>query len=86
LEERDITAKFMYRTKRNAGNLVTEVNLTRKQILNTRMKICWVICNVDNYIHLNRCFKCSKYNHRLADCKDEDTCPLCRGRQKLRNA
>jgi predicted fused transcriptional regulator/phosphomethylpyrimidine kinase len=48
LEESDITAKFIYRTKRNTRNLVTEVNFhTRKKIMNTRMKIGWVICNVD---------------------------------------
>jgi hypothetical protein len=80
LEERDVTAKFIYRTKRNVRNLVVEVNChTRKQILNTRMKIGWVICNVDNYIHVNRCFKCSRYNHRLPDCRGEET-----GRHKLR--
>ena len=57
LEERDIIPKFIYRTKRNARNLVIEVTChTRKQILNTRMKIGWVICRVEDYIHVNRCF------------------------------
>ena len=84
LEERDITAKFFYITKKKARNLVIEVNShTRKQILNARMKIGWAICNVDDYIHVNRCFKCSRYNHRLADCRGEETCPLCTGRHKL---
>jgi len=29
-------------------------NMTRKQILNTRIKVRWVICNVGDYIHANR--------------------------------
>ena len=83
MEERDITAEFIYRTKRYARNLVTEVNShTRKQILNT--KVGWVIYNVDDYIQVSRCFKCSRYNHKLADCRGEETCPLCTGRHKLR--
>jgi len=54
LEEDAITATFIYRTKRNARNLVVEVNFhTRKQIMNTRMKIGWVICNVNDYTHVH---------------------------------
>ena len=82
LEESNITAKFIYRTKKNTRNLVIEVNShTRKKIMNTRTKIGWVICNIDDYIHVNRCFKCSRYNHRLVDCRGAETCPLCTGRQ-----
>jgi hypothetical protein len=70
LEERDITTKFFYRTKRITGNLVIEVNShTRKKIRNTRGKIGWEICKADDYVHVDRCFKCSRYNHRLADCR-----------------
>jgi hypothetical protein len=43
-----------------------------------------VICNVDEYIQENRRFKCSRYNSRLADYRDIETCPLCTGRHKLR--
>ena len=39
--------------------------------MNTRMKIGWEICNVDDYIQVNRCFRCSRYNHRFADCREE---------------
>jgi len=52
--------------------------------MNTRMTTGWVICKVDDYIQVNRCFKCSRYNHRLADCRGEETCPLCTGSHKLR--
>ena len=85
MEERDITAKFIYRTKRNTRNVVIEVNShTRKKIMNSRMKIGWVICRVDDYLHVNRCFKCSRFNHRLTDCRREETCSLCTGKHKLR--
>jgi hypothetical protein len=85
LKDTDITAKLIYRMKRNTRNLVIEVNSqTWKKIMNTRMKIGWVICNVADYIHINRCFKCSRYNHRLADCRGEETYPLCAERHKLR--
>jgi hypothetical protein len=54
LDESDFSAMFIYSTKRNARNLVVEVKSnTRKQILNTRMKMGWVICKVDDYIHVN---------------------------------
>ena len=77
LERRDIIGKFIYRTKRNARNLVIEVKShTLKQVLNTRMKMGWVIRNVAHYIQINRRFKCSRCNHRLAECRGEETCPL----------
>jgi hypothetical protein len=57
LEESDITEKFIYRTKRNTRNLVIEVNShTLKKIINIRTKIEWLICNVADYVHVNKCF------------------------------
>jgi len=46
---------------------------TRKQTMNARIKIGWVICNVDDYVQVNRCFKCSKYNDGLAECRGEES-------------
>ena len=75
----------MYRTKRNVRNTVIEVTShARNQLMNTRIKTGWVICKEADYIHVNRCFKCSRNNHRLADCRGEETCPLCTGKHKLR--
>jgi len=56
----------------------------RKLLMNTRIKIGWVICKAAVYIHVSRCFKCSRYNHRLADCRSEETCPVCTGKHKLK--
>jgi hypothetical protein len=41
------------------------------------MKLGWNMCNVEDYIKINRCYKCSKFNHRAQDCKGELTCPIC---------
>jgi len=38
---------------------------------------------MEEYVAVNRCFKCSRYNHRDRDCIGEDTCPLCAGRHRL---
>ena len=34
------------------------------------------MCNVDDYIKVNRCYKCSRFNRRAQDCKGELTCPI----------
>ena len=85
LGECDNVAKFIYTMKRNTRNPVTDVSShTREQIMNTRMKIGWVKCKVNDYIQVNRYFKCSRYNHRLADCRREKTYPICTRRHKVR--
>jgi len=84
LDEGDLQDKCIYRTKRNLRNLVIEViPHARKLIMNTRIKIEWVICKAADYIQISRCFKCSRYNHRFADCRGEETCPPCTGKHKL---
>ena len=39
---------------------------------------------IRTYIVANRCFKCSRFNHRFRDCRGEETCPLCAGNHKLK--
>ena len=85
MDEGDLQVKYIYRTKINLRNMVIEVtSYARKLLMNTRIKIGWVICKEADYIHVSRCFKCSRYNHRLAVCSGEETCPLCTRKQKLR--
>ena len=56
--------KFSYTTKRGIKNLVIEVDSnTRKILLQNRIKMGWVICKVDDYMVVKRCFRCSRYNH-----------------------
>ena len=83
----DVKPKFTYKGKRNTKNLVIEVGpQTRQKIFITKLKIGWNICNMKYYVVVNRCFKCSRYNHRASDCRGKVTSPLCMGGHKLKSA
>jgi hypothetical protein len=85
LQEGDIQTKFIFKTKRNTRNLVVEVNChSRRQMLQNKLKLEWMICYIDEYVSVNRCFKCSRYNHRHTECKSEEACPLYAGKHKLK--
>jgi hypothetical protein len=80
----DLLPKYILATKRETRNLVIEVlPQTHRQILQTKLKLQWTICKVDNYIPVTRCFICSGYNHRERDCSCEEACPLCAGQHKM---
>jgi hypothetical protein len=84
LSEGDVKPKFITKGKRNTRNLVVEIGLlVRRKLFKTKLKIGWHICNIADYVVVNRCFKCSGYNHRASDCRGLETCPLCAGRHKL---
>ena len=81
----DITAKFRYKTRKGNYNIVIEVGPhTRKQILQTKLKIGWDICKVEDYVVPTRCYRCSRFNHKHSDCKGEETCSHCAGKHKLK--
>jgi len=81
----DIEAKYRYRNKQGRHNIVMEVGpQIRKQILQTRLKVGWEVCNVADYLVPTRCYKCSRYNHKHYECKGEETCPHCAGKHKLK--
>jgi len=85
LRKGEIVAKFSYVTKKMNRNLVVEVGAdTRKILLQRKIKIGWQICRIEDYLVANRCFKCSRFNHRHRDCKGEVTCPLCTGPHTLK--
>jgi hypothetical protein len=82
----DIVARFKFSTKRGQVRMVIKVGSeTRKKLLHKKLKIGWLICNVDDYLVVKRCFKCSRFNHRHQDCRGEETCPLCAGSHKLKD-
>jgi hypothetical protein len=65
LNAEEIKPKFVYKGKRDTKNLVIEVDpQTQQKIFNTKLKIGWHIYNTRDYIVVNKCFKCSRYNHR----------------------
>ena len=84
LKSGEIKPKFTYTTKKHTRNLVIEVSsYTRGKLLHNKVKFGWLICGIEDYMVATRCFKCSRFNHRLQDCKGVETCPLCAGNHKL---
>lgn len=85
LNSEDIQPKFCYTTKSNKKNLVVEVSpQVRHELLQTKIKLGWLIFKAQDYIAATRCFKCSRYNHRYRECRGEDTCPFCAGAHKMK--
>jgi hypothetical protein len=85
LNGEDKEAKFRYKTRIGNYNLVIEVGpQTRKQILQTKLKLGWEICNVKDYLVPTRCYRCSRFNHKHNDCKGEVTCPHGAGKHTLK--
>jgi hypothetical protein len=81
----DINPKFLYETKRRIRNLVIEVSAqTRKQMIHKKIKIGWLICNLEDYLVPKRCFQCSRYNHGSRECRGTETCPHCPGSHKMK--
>ena len=77
--------KFRYKNKRGKYNIVMEVSpQARKQLLQTKLKIGWEICNTADYLVPTRCFKCSRFNHKHYDCRSAETCPHCTGNHKMK--
>ena len=82
----EVAARFKFSTKRGAVHMVIEVGPeARIKLLQTKLKIGWLICNVGDYVVAKSCFRCSRYNHRHQDCRGEETCPLCAGGHTLKD-
>jgi len=78
--------KYTFKTRRNTKNLVIEVlPHTRRQMLHNKLKIEWTVCYVKDYVSVNRCFRCSGYSHRHTECRNEEACPICAGKHKLKD-
>jgi len=86
LEKGEITPKFTYETKKHIRNIVIEVNShTRKKLIHNKVKLGWIICSIEDYFVATRCFRCSRFNHRMRDCRGTETCPLCAGNHNLKD-
>jgi hypothetical protein len=65
-----LLTKFICVTKKKYRNAVIEVGAdTRKTLLHKKIKLGWQICKTDEYLVANRCHNCSKFNHRIQECK-----------------
>ena len=38
----------------------------------------------DRLLVVSRCYKCSRFNHKVSDCRGEETCPLCMGGHEVK--
>jgi len=86
LQEGDIQTKYTFKTRRKTNNLVIEVMPhTSRQMLHNKLKIVWTVCYVEDYVSVYKCFKCSGYNHRHTECRNEEACPICAGKHKLKD-
>jgi hypothetical protein len=86
LKTGDITTKFITKNKRNARNLVIEVDTQTYRVMKqNKLKMGWTICRLEDYIAVTRCFKCSRFNHYARDCRSEETCPVCAGNHKMKD-
>lgn len=85
LQKGDIQTKHTFKARRKTRNLVVKVlRQTRRQLLHKKRKLEWMVRNVDDYVSVNRCFKCSGYN-RHTKCKNEEACPIYAGKYKLKD-
>jgi hypothetical protein len=81
----NMEAKFRYKNRKGRYNIVMEIGpQTRKQILQTKLKIGWEVCNVADYLILTRCYKCSEYNHKHNESRREETCLHCVRKHKMK--
>jgi hypothetical protein len=86
LTKGDIVAKFDFTAKNKNRNLVIEVEAKiRKILLQSKIKLGWYICKVEDYVVATRCFHCSRYNHRHHECKNSEACPKCSGAHRLKD-
>jgi hypothetical protein len=69
LKTGEVATRFKFKTRGGELNNVVEVGPgTRKKLLQTKLKMGWLICSVGDYLVAKMCFKCSKYNHRHQEC------------------
>ena len=86
LKTGDITAKFITQNKRKTRNLITEVDTQTYRIMKrNKLKMAWMICQLEEYIAVTRSYKCSRFNHHARDCRGEETCPVCAGNHKIKD-
>jgi len=84
IEKGETTPKFTYETKRHTRSIVIEVSSqTRKKLIHKKVKLGWINCSIEDYLVATRCYRCSRFNHRMRDCRGSETCPICAGNHYL---
>ncbi|GFY39833.1 uncharacterized protein TNIN_453141 [Trichonephila inaurata madagascariensis] len=78
---RQYRVHFTLKTFQHTRHVVIETHpMVRKSILQqTRLKINWSACDVDDFLIINRCFNCLGYNRRADKCNKPTVCFHCSG-------
>ncbi|KAF8784389.1 hypothetical protein HNY73_010070 [Argiope bruennichi] len=76
---KDINLKFTLKKFPNNRHVVCELppNLHQKCLSSGYLHFEWSICRVENFVIINRCFKCLGYNHKAVDCRNSVACFKC---------
>ena len=53
--------------------------------MHNKVKLGWINCNIEDYLVATRCFRCSRFNHRMRECRGSETCPLRAGNHNLKD-
>lgn len=89
LENSSLKLIKQYEIKRNNRklyNAIIEVDPGTFPKVIAKEKVCigWERCKVFDGVEILMCFKCKGFNHKAADCKNEETCTKCLGKHKTR--
>ncbi|GFX99048.1 uncharacterized protein TNCV_4809961 [Trichonephila clavipes] len=76
--------RFTLKKFENSRHLVLEMNPNcRNLCLNLKfLRENWNVCKIQDFIAINRCFKCFGYHHKAADCQNGLCCFKCAGKHK----
>lgn len=76
-----IVNKYIKKSMKNSGNIVLEVEPScNENLVNLdKINIGWRRCNIYQYYHIPRCYKCARFYHLARDCPNEITCEKCSG-------
>jgi len=83
-----IECKYLGKTKmKGTAFAVIEVNPELRKIIlkDKQIKLFWNVCNCQDYIHVPRCFRCSRFHNNYKECHEDVTCPLCAGNHPLKD-
>lgn len=74
-----VIAKTKQRGKIDKGNIIIQVetNLRNKICSMGKLNIGWRRCVAHEYFSVVRCFRCARYGHMAAECKNSVTCFKC---------